>query len=227
MDFSLQNNETSSPRTMVLHDQIFSVEILYGQVEKAAHEKSLSSTLQALPLMKKYHEGQTRKGPGNVPFIYHPLTMAVHALALGIENDNILSAILLHDVCEDCGIAPDELPVNKDIQKLVDILTYTELPGESEDSALNRYFKRISENTDAMLIKIIDRCNNIASMAAAFTPEHMISYIYETENYVLPLLEDLKENGKYNKITFVLEYHMLSILESLKHMIALLGTKNS
>lgn len=219
-----KNDRILSHLNWVLHDRLFSEESMYEFVAKTAGEKGLSSTIKVLPLMKEYHKGQTRKGPNNIPFINHPLLMACHALTLGLADDNLIAAILLHDVCEDCDVEPAELPVNETIRQLVDYLTYTELPGETEDDAHARYYKRISENTYATIIKIIDRCNNVTSMAAAFTPEHMISYINETEKYVLPLLEILKnkEDGKYFNTAFLLKYHMLSVLESDKHILALM-----
>lgn len=207
-----------------IDDRLFSEDSMYKYLERTAGETGLSSTIRVLPLMRDYHKGQTRKGPDNIPFINHPLLMACHALALGFKDDDIISAILLHDVCEDCDIAPDELPVNEIIRELVDILTYTELPGETEEQAHLRYYKRISENPSAALIKIIDRCNNIASMAAAFTPEHMLSYIDETQKYVLPLFDvlDKTKDETLKGPAFLLKYHLLSLLESDRHILELL-----
>lgn len=219
-----KNDRVLSKLNWVLHDRLFSEESMYEFVHKTAIKENLSSVIKVLPLMKEYHKGQTRKGPDNVPFINHPLLMACHAITLGLCDDNLIAAILLHDVCEDCDVSPKDLPVNETIQELVDYLTYTELPGETEEDSHLRYYSRISENTFATIIKIIDRCNNVTSMAAAFTPEHMISYINETEEYVLPLLENLKnkEDGKYFNTAFLLKYHMLSVLESDKHILALM-----
>ena len=87
-----------------LRDRMFSKENMYNFVMRAASDRKFDQTLKALPAMRKFHEGQTRKGKEHVPYIYHPLTAACHALALGIEEDDILAAVLLHDVCEDCGV---------------------------------------------------------------------------------------------------------------------------
>lgn len=46
-----------------------------------------------------------------IAYIAHPLSMACYAAALGIRDDNIMSTILLHDVCEDCGIDVETLPL--------------------------------------------------------------------------------------------------------------------
>lgn len=212
------------PVSMVLHDRIFPEESLYSFIKEAAEAKKMPETQKVLPLMKQYHRGQTRKGSEHIPFINHPLVMACHALTLGFEDDNLIAATLLHDVCEDCDVTPDELPVNETIQKLVDYLTFTVLPGETKEQAHDRYYNRIATNLSAVFIKIIDRCNNVSTMASAFDTEHMLCYIRETEKYVLPLFDILKNDGggKYRNAAFLLEYHMRSVLESDKHMLALL-----
>lgn len=208
--------------SMVLHDRIFSEEMLYAFVKETAEAKKMPETAKVLPLMKTYHRGQTRKGAEHIPFINHPLVMACHALTLGFEEDNLIAAILLHDVCEDCGVAPDELPVNDTVRTLVDYLTFTVLDGETKEQAHDRYYNRIATSLSAVIIKIIDRCNNISTMASAFDKDHILCYIKETEKYVLPLFELLKksEGGKYRNTAFLLEYHMRSVLESDKHMLA-------
>lgn len=81
----------------------------------------LSQTMQALAYMEKAHAGQLRR-TGNpqqpvVPYAIHPLSLAVHALAPGITDDDLLSAALLHDVCEDCDIACADLPFSRNVQK--------------------------------------------------------------------------------------------------------------
>ena len=39
--------------------------------------------------------------------------------AFGLEEDDLLSACLLHDVCEDCGVRPEELPVDEETQEYI------------------------------------------------------------------------------------------------------------
>jgi GTP pyrophosphokinase len=56
-------------------------------------------------------------------------------------------------------------------------------------------------------------------MAQAFSDEKLNEYIEETEIYVLPLLKTVKQNYmEYNNAVFLIKYHMLSVLESLKNM---------
>ena len=109
-------------------DALFSAEHMYTRLAATAEGEELWETLSALRFMKKQHEGQYRKpslfSDVKVPYITHPLMMACHAHALGIREDKILATILLHDVCEDCGVAPEELPFSEEIQEAVRLLSF-------------------------------------------------------------------------------------------------------
>lgn len=44
------------------------------------------------------------KRKGGAPYIIHPLEVASYLINLNIDDDNIISAAILHDVVEDCNI---------------------------------------------------------------------------------------------------------------------------
>ena len=204
-----------------LHDRIFSEEHMYGFVERTAKKLDFTQTLTALPLMKKYHAGQRTKGSEAIPNIYHPLLMACHACALGLKEDELIATILLHDVCEDCGIEPSELDVNATVQEAVRCMTYKRLEGETWKTAHDRYYETIGTNRLATITKVIDRCNNISTMMGTFSRKRMIEYINETEKYIMPLLDKLKfgYEGRYYDAAFLLKYHLLSVMDNDKHAI--------
>ena len=205
----------------ILHDRIFSEEHMYGFIERKANAENMTMTLKALPFMKTAHAGQTRNGREHIPYIYHPLLMACHACALGLDDDDIIASILLHDVCEDCDIPPCELPVNEKIREIVGLLTYKRLENESREEAHKRYYDNIRTNQYAVIIKIIDRCNNLSLMAGSFTKDRMVRYIEETMRYIIPLFDVIKFGfeGKYYNIAFLLKYHLLSVMESERFML--------
>ena len=193
---------------------------MFTFVKGAASASGLHQTLTALQISRKAHDGQRRKG-GAIPYINHPLTMACHALAMGIRRDDVLAAILLHDVVEDCpGYTPEGLPVNDTVRDLVDRLTHTWQSGKGTDEEKRRYYKRISESPDAAFVKVIDRCSNLAMMATGFSKEKMSSFIQETEKYVFPLMEGLKKNHpEYNSAMFLVKYQMASQMETVKRLL--------
>ncbi|NLM85462.1 MAG: hypothetical protein GX171_02075 [Clostridiales bacterium] len=96
------------------NDRLFDEERMYTFIKGKATALKLAGTLlRALPYAREQHKDQRREGKGAVPYINHPLTMVCHALAMGVKDDDILSAILLHDVVEDCGQKLEDLPCNE------------------------------------------------------------------------------------------------------------------
>ncbi len=206
-------------------DSLFSPDHMYSRLLTTAQIEKLFETYAALSYMKEKHRGQTRKptffSGKPVPYIVHPLMMACHAHALGIHDDTILATILLHDVCEDCGVAPKDLPFSDPIREAVQLLSFHQDPGESKEDAKKRYYEAISQSRIASVVKVVDRCNNISTMASSFTDRKLITYIDETETYVMPLLESAKRSiPEYADALYVIKYHMRSVLESIKAMIA-------
>ena len=194
-----------------LSDRLFNEDRMYTYVKTYAGVKNLYQTSKVLPYARELHKGQVRKGKDNVPYIYHPLLIACHALSLGLEDDNMISTALLHDVCEDCGVAVEELPVNDITKEAVSLLT------KSEETDKEQYYQQIANNPIATMIKLLDRCNNVSGMAAAFSKEKLVQYIKETEKYVYPLLQKAKnEYPMYSNQIFLIKYHMTSVIEAIK-----------
>lgn len=217
--FLLEEDDIAVP-SFVLRDRLFDEERMYTFVKATAASFGWAGTLKALPFARERHMNQKRKGKEGVPYINHPLTMACHALAMGIKDDDVLASLLLHDVVEDCGVEMNELPANERVKDIVFKVTKDELPGEERVAFKKRYHARISESPDASLVKAIDRCNNLSLMATGFDRDKMVTYITETETYVFPLIEILKETPAYYHAAFLLKYQMLSVMESLKRTLA-------
>ncbi len=194
----------------------FDVDGRYAFVSEFAERNGLRATINALPFAREKHEGQMRKGPESKrePYIVHPLQMAAHAIAMSLTDDDLIAAILLHDVCEDCGVAPTELPVGETVQEAVRLVTRVD--GESKE----KYYGQIGENPIATLVKLIDRCHNVSQMSLAFSREKLWKYIDETEMYMLPLLQQAKDRWpEYEKQYFLLEYQINSILQTVKALL--------
>ena len=206
--------------TTNLSDRLFSEVRMATYVGAYCNAKGFYQTKKALAFAKEKHNGQYRK-PGHsdekVPYIYHPLLLTCHALALGLEDDDLLTACLLHDVCEDCGVLFDELPVNDQTREAVRLLTKPEGFGKTEPE-YRAYYEGITGNRIALIVKLLDRCNNVSGMAACFTDKHMAEYIKETQEYIAPMMEKAKdEYPQYSNQLFLIRYHMNSVLEALRH----------
>ena len=194
-----------------LSERLFNEERMYTYVKTYAGVKHLYQISQILPYARELHKGQERKGKEHVPYIYHQLLIACHALALGLDDDDMISAALLHDVCEDCGVVVEELPVNAATKEAVSLLTKTKMTEQAQ------YYEGISQNPIAVMVKLLDRCNNVSGMAAAFSKEKLVEYIKETEKYIYPLLQKAKSAyPMYSNQIFLIKYHMTSVIEAIK-----------
>ena len=114
-----EGEENAMNQILPVKERFFYEEHMYIYLERYARLNQLDQTVKALPYARKMHEGQFRKGKEKIPYIYHPLMAASQALALGLDSDDIIATALLHDVCEDCGVLPDELPVGERVKTAV------------------------------------------------------------------------------------------------------------
>ena len=171
---------------------------------------------KALSFAKEKHEGTFRKPEElGIPYIIHPFTMTCHALAMGLDEDVLLAALLLHDVCEDCGVAPSELPVCSEVQELVRLVTK---PKNKEDFSEAVYYNAILQNPKACMVKCIDRCNNVSGMALAFKSAKLNEYIRETEEWYPQILKVVKDVPEYSNAAWLLSYQIRSILQTAKQI---------
>ena len=194
-----------------LAERLFDEERMYTYIKTCATMKQLNQTLKILPYVREKHAGQLRRGKEQIPYIYHPLLMACHALALGLDNDTIICTALLHDVCEDCNVRIDELPASDEIKTAVALLT------KSDDKAEEEYLATLAQNSTATMVKLLDRCCNVSGMAAGFSQKKLVRYINETEKYFYPLLQQAKTDyPEYSNQIFLIKYHMTSVVNSLK-----------
>lgn len=193
----------------------FNPEKMYTYLRGYASGAGMKETLKALAFAREKHTGQLRKS--GEPYIIHPLMMACNAVSMGIHDDTVVATILLHDVCEDCGVGLAELPVNDTVRHAVDLMTFRIMEGETKEIAKNRYYNMLLQSREAALTKLIDRCHNVSSMAGTFSVTKLKAYIEETRQYVLPLLRKVKNQyPEESDILFVLKYHIVSVVDSIE-----------
>ena len=148
-------------------------------LENYAEAHRLKQTSVSLRFAWKCHEGQFRKSRNRLPYISHPLLMAIHAVTLGLVDDDLLAACLLHDVLEDCPVSREELPCSEAAKDAIELLTFEIAEGEDRDSAKARYYERLSHNGIAAMVKMLDRCNNVSYMVDAFSLKKIQQYVVE------------------------------------------------
>lgn len=176
---------------------------------------NMVGSLKAMSFARTRHEGQTRDD-GDA-YIIHPLGMACHAADIGVRNDDIFAAILLHDVVEDCGVPLDGLPFNEKVKEIVRYVTIEKRDGEEKDDMKKRYFRTMIYCPEAIIVKGLDRYNNLSTMTA-FSPARIAKNIRETEDLLLPLLKEAKEKyPEYRRIFYILRDEIENLLAVYKH----------
>ena len=161
---------------------------------------------RAYLLAEEAHASQTRDS--GVPYIQHPLSVALLLADIGMGPDTI-AAGLLHDVVEDTGICLDELAgtFNQDIAALVDGVTKLEQMEKqqvddrfAEDSArgsvdreaesLRKMFVAMAEDIRVVIIKLADRVHNMRTLDA-LNEERQRAFARETQEIFAPLASSL------------------------------------
>ena len=69
--------------------------------------------MRAASFAAKKHKDQKRKGSDGEPYINHPVEVANLLVNVGkVEDVDIITASLLHDTVEDCGVTVEEISKN-------------------------------------------------------------------------------------------------------------------
>lgn len=107
------------------------------------------------------HDGQVRKGNTIIPYIVHPIEVAVLVSKYSNDDKHVIAG-LLHDTVEDCGYSLELLQseYGSTVRTLVEALT--------EDKSIEDWWerklenlRRLRENKDAYFIKSIDALSNM------------------------------------------------------------------
>ena len=199
-------------------DEIYDWSHMKTFIKTTARNLKLQSTLAAVDFAAEKHEGQRRKR-SSIPYIAHPFMLACHALAMGFTDDEIIAACILHDVVEDCKVKPEELPVSEEIRNIVKLLSHEKTTDENRDQIMSAYYEAMQDDPKAVLIKCIDRCHNITTMAWGLSRERIFRMITETETYYPKLLNRLKSTLEYNNAAWLLKYQIESLLDVYKRLL--------
>lgn len=108
----------------------------------------------AIEQATQLHAGQM--GKDGLPFILHPLTVLTYVTENGYGVLEQIVAIL-HDVCEDCDVVPEEFrfEFGSDVASALDAIT------RREGETYNGYIRRVSFNLIATRVKIVDLEHNM------------------------------------------------------------------
>lgn len=217
LDVSVSALVEEKRKVFKTREAIYNWEHMKTYVKTTAKNFKMYNTLKAVDYAVKAHEGQKRKRSA-VPYIYHPLNLACHALSMDITEDEVIAACMLHDVLEDCGKKPEDLPVSDETKEIVKLLTKPEMAEADRDKQMKAYYDAIAKDPRAALIKCIDRCNNLTTMSWGLSRDRIYRMIRETEEYFPALLDVIKATPEYNSAAWLLKYQMESMLDIYKRL---------
>ena len=220
LDLSLDALFAEEDHGWILKPVNFAFEHMYTFVKGRAQMLRMPQSLAVLDMLRAAHGGQERKSRYGFETTYmvHPLTMACHALAMGLQDDDIIAACLAHDMIEDSDMKPDDLPVGERVREAVRLMSRNTYAWNDPDRE-KKYYANIRENRLACLVKCLDRVNNLAGMADGFSRRKMVSYTEETDRYYPELLAVLKKVPEWNNAWWLLRYQMTMLLETFKRML--------
>jgi len=121
---------------------------------------------RALHVAVHAHSGQSRKGSGDVPYVVHPIHVAL--LVRAFHDDEVLvQAALLHDVVEDCDDWTHERIEEAFGQRVAAIVAELSEDKTQDWSTRKRAgIARVSELSDgAAVVQACDKLHNMRSLA--------------------------------------------------------------
>ena len=140
----------------------------------ASPDSELFSSLmeRALRLAARAHRTQTRKS-SDVPYLSHPMAVAMILSRAGFDQDVTLAAALLHDVVEDTSLTLQELASEfpGEVVEIVEALSEdkTDADGEARPwiDRKTEHIAGISKaSADAKAVALADKLHNLQSMVA-------------------------------------------------------------
>lgn len=136
------------------------------------------------------HDGQTRDE--GTPYIEHPVRVArILWEELGVRDLDILIAALNHDVLEDCDWLEAEVlngALGERATGIVEEVTKPQVPEAQKAERDRNYFDRLRDiSTEARLLKLADRVDNLRSVVLAGDPDKARRYLAVSREEFIPL----------------------------------------
>jgi (p)ppGpp synthase/HD superfamily hydrolase len=128
---------------------------------------------RAVGVALRAHGDQVRKGDSQMPYIVHPVTVAL-ILSRYWNDEDVIIAGLLHDTLEDTTLPREEIAreFGDKVLGYVEDVTEPKLPGVSWETKKDRYLRRLEAAPQgSMLVACADKIANLISMVAVHATE--------------------------------------------------------
>lgn len=204
----------------------------YLFIKGFAMGRNYVNTLKSLPVARKLHDGQYRKGTTIVdgekvrlPYLCHPLKVCSTLISLNLplsdeELDVLYSVAILHDTIEDGQFNEDDTELMTEYQVSPQI--YRVIRSLSKQKGLSAeelsvYYTAIQQDKICLLVKMADRSHNVEDL---YNIPNIPKYVQETRNYIYPMAAYAKLHWPElsNGVT-ILKSKIVSLTESTEALI--------
>jgi (p)ppGpp synthase/HD superfamily hydrolase len=162
----------------------------------------MSQLKKALLFATRAHAGQLRKYGNNIPYIMHPISVALRASEYGLPLETQQAAIL-HDVLEDTPTTVEDLSREGFSPYVIALVVQLTNPSHNEvnKNKLRAERKAIDRahladvSKYAKALKMIDRMDNLEDLAETDQATHKFKKLYLDESKLLfPLICDANQD---------------------------------
>lgn len=183
--------------------QAGSLDSLVEQASRYIPAEKLETVRRAYEFARLSHQGQMRVS--GEPYLVHPLQVALILAELQFDSA-ALTAALLHDTIEDCGVSLEKIgkEFGPEVASLVDGTTKLEelsrkspapstksgIQAEHQAENLRKLLVAMAEDLRVVFIKLADRLHNMRTLSA-LTPEKKERIARETLEIYAPLAHRL------------------------------------
>lgn len=189
MGGSKQHNGAGSQRMAMDHWGDF--DKLHTALKYYLVGKEYHTAIKAMYYASRLHTGLRKDG--HTREFHHQLEIGMHISTLrGLENEELcIAAAMLHDVMEDYDVSRGMLETEFDAE-LVHIVWLLTRKYNGLNKDLDSYFHEITHNPVASIVKGVDRIHNVQTMVGVFNLEKQRRYIFEVEQYFIPMLKQAR-----------------------------------
>jgi len=136
-----------------------------------------------------------------LPYVVHVIDVLRRVSFLGIRNEDVLCAAVLHDVIEDCEVSKDQIEKVFNI-KVANIVEELSRPNhisgyKNKKEYLDLFAKKVSVN--ALIIKFVDRMTNVENYFVDGKKDYSLKYLNQAFSVINRLINELKK-AKNNKL---------------------------
>ena len=180
-----------------------SIEALSKKLNEYLSTKQIEQIYKAYEFANEAHSGQFRTS--GEPYVSHPIAVANILSTLHMDVDS-LSAAILHDVIEDCGIPKNiiEKRFNKQVANLVDGVSKLDkldiTPGTEEHSEnFQKMILAMAKDIRVIVVKLADRLHNMRTLKHV-NRDKQLRIAKETLEIYAPLAHRIGMNLVYREL---------------------------